>query len=270
MSAPLVFESVRLGHGGRPLLDGVDLELRAGEVLGLVGANGAGKTTLLRIASGVLAPDAGAVRVAGEDVAAVPRRELARRMAVVPQDTTIPFAFRVFELVLMGRAPHLGSLGFESAEDLARAQDALEEVGIAELAERSVLTLSGGERQLVMLARALAQDTPILLLDEATAFLDLRHRSRVLHLARRHAAGEGHAALVVSHDLGLAARTCDRIALLGAGRVAAVGPPGDVLTPEHIERVFGLTAAVVAGPDGAPLIVPGPESSPAGSGPSGR
>jgi iron complex transport system ATP-binding protein len=257
----LAFEGVRLARGGVPILDGVDLALAPGEVLGLVGRNGAGKTTLLRLGSGVLRPDAGRVLVDGESIDALGRRALARRVAVVPQDTSIPFAFRVLELVLMGRAPHLPALGFESQEDLARAHHALDRVGVAGLADRSVLSLSGGERQLVVLARALAQDAPILLLDEATAFLDLRHRARVLGLAREHAARDGRAALVVSHDLALAARACDRLALLSEGRIVAAGPPREVLTAEHVEQVFGLAVRVVVGPDGDPLIVPALEAA---------
>ncbi len=255
MSA-LTLEGVTVRRGEREVLREVDLALRPGEVLGLVGANGAGKTTLLRAASGVLVPDAGRVLLGTDAVADLSRRELARRVAVVPQDTQIPFPFRAFEVVLMGRSPHLPALGFESESDLSLARDAMERVGVSGLADRSVLTLSGGERQLVVVARALAQAAEVLLLDEATAFLDLRHRARVLSLAREHAGDGRRAALVVSHDLALAARACDRLALLHEGRILALGPPGEVLTEGNVSHTFGLPVQVVTGPDGAPLPVP--------------
>lgn len=255
MTAALELTGVAVRLGGVPVLRGVDLAVAPGEVLGLVGCNGAGKTTLLRLATRVLAPDAGEVRVAGRPVGAYRRRELARQVAIVPQETSVPFPFRVAEVVLMGRTPHLGALAFESREDLERARDAMEQVGVAHLADRSILEVSGGERQLVMVARALAQDPHLLLFDEPTAFLDLRHRvevlTRVRALARR-----GSAALVVSHDLGLAARFCHRLALLAEGRVLAAGPPEEVLTPELLRAGFGIRADVVPGPDGAPLVVP--------------
>jgi len=254
----LELAGVEVALGGHAVLRGVDLVVAPGEVVGLVGCNGAGKTTLLRLVTRVLAPDAGEIRVEGRPVGGVGgyrRRELARRVAVVPQETAVPFPFRVAEVVLMGRTPHLGALAFESRADLARARDAMEQVGVAHLADRSILDLSGGERQLVMVARALVQEPRVLLFDEPTAFLDLRHRmevlARVRGLARR-----GAAALVVSHDLGLAARLCDRLALLARGRILAAGPPAEVLTPERLREGFGVAADVVPGPDGAPLVVP--------------
>jgi iron complex transport system ATP-binding protein len=254
MSA-LRFDGVTAQLGGREVLRGVDLEVHSGEVVGLLGRNGAGKTTLLRVATAALEPGAGSVRVGGDPLAELTRRELARRIAVVPQETHVPFPFRVSEVVLMGRTPHQGAFGFDAPDDLERARAALEKMGVAHLADRSVLEISGGERQLVMVARALAQEPSVLLFDEPTAFLDLGHRLDVLGVVRELAAG-GCAALVVSHDLGLAARFCDRLALLAEGRVVASGTPVQVLTPEHIREAFGIQAEVVPGPDGAPLVVP--------------
>ena len=185
---------------------------------------------------------------AGGHLAAFSRRELAREVGVVPQDATIAFPFTAGEVVLMGRTPHLGLLGFETPADVARARDAMARVGIEELADRSVLELSGGERQLVLVARALAQDPRVLLLDEPTAHLDLRHRVAVLEQVRAFV-GRGRSALVVSHDLGLAARTCERVALLQRGELwPPLGEPRAVLTPAALREVFGVEADVVTGP----------------------
>jgi iron complex transport system ATP-binding protein len=251
----LAFEGVGIGFGGTPVLRDVSLEVAAGEIVGLAGSNGAGKTTLFRVASRVLRPDRGTVRLAGDPIAALSRRELARRLAVVPQDVAISFPFRAGEVVLMGRSPHLSGLGFESAHDVEVARRSLEELGIAHLAERSMLELSGGERQLVLLARAFAQDPRVLLLDEPTAHLDLRHRTAVLERVRTFVAG-GRSALVVSHDLTLSARSADRMALLEGGSLRACGPPAEVLTVANLRAVFGVDAEILHAPDGAPLVIP--------------
>jgi len=251
----LRFEGVEVRLGGREVLRGVDLELAAGEIVAVVGANGAGKTTLLRVASGVLRPTAGRALLDGQPVDALPRRELARRLAVVPQELQVAFGFSVGEVVLMGRSPHVGALGFDSRADAEVAREALRRVGIAGLADRSLLELSGGERQLALVARAFAQEPRVLLLDEPTAHLDLRHRLVVAARVREFARG-GRAALVVSHDLALAARSCDRMALLAGGRVLAAGAPGEVLTPALLREGFGIEADVVRAGDGAPLVVP--------------
>ncbi len=262
-NACLAFEDVSIAIGGRTLLSGLDFVLERGEVLGLVGRNGVGKTTLLRVASAVLPAARGRVRLGDDAVDRLARRELARRLALVPQDLHVPFPFRAGELVLMGRAPHHSLVGLESEADVARAVAALERLGIAGLADRDVTTLSGGERQLVLFARALVQEPEILLLDEPTAFLDLRHRVDVLREVRAFAR-EGGAALVVSHDLSLAARTCDRILLLGEGGIIAAGPPTEVLAPEALRRAFDIDTLPFEAPDGHIVVVPRiePESEP--------
>jgi len=251
----LAFEGVGVALAGTPVLRDVSFAVAPGEIVGLAGCNGAGKTTLFRVASRVLRPDHGEVRVAGRPIAQMSPRDLARRLAVVPQDVAVAFPFRAGEVVLMGRSPHLGGLGFESREDVALAKRALEDLGVLHLADRSMLELSGGERQLVLVARALAQDPQVLLLDEPTAHLDLRHRTAVLERVRRFVA-TGRSALVVSHDLTLSARSVDRMVLLEGGTVYAAGPPAEVLTVENLRAVFGIDAEVIRAPDGAPLVVP--------------
>ena len=255
MSPALRFEAVTAVAGGRALLTGVDFAVESGEVVGLIGRNGVGKTTLLRIATAALAPGAGRVLHAGEDVQALGRRALARRIAWVPQDLHVPFPFRAGELVLMGRAPHQPLIGLESDGDVDRALAAMERLGIADLADRDITTLSGGERQLVLFARALVQEPDVLLLDEPTAFLDLRHRVDVLREVRAFAAAGG-AALVVSHDLSLAARTCDRVVLLGDGGIVAAGPPAAVFHPEPLRRAFDIDAERFVAGDGRIVVVP--------------
>jgi iron complex transport system ATP-binding protein len=251
----LRFEELAVELGGREILAGIDFEVSPGEVVGLVGRNGVGKTTLLRLVNGVLHASAGRVLLGGEPISKISRRRLARGVAFVPQDLHVPFPFRVGELVLMGRAPHQPMVGLESENDVRLALEALERLGIRHLADRAITTLSGGERQLVLFARALVQDPDVLLLDEPTAFLDLKHRVEVLREVRAFTRS-GRSALIVSHDLSLAARLCDRIVLLDSGRVAAVGRPVEVLTPENLRSAFGIEVFAFPGPDDALVIVP--------------
>jgi iron complex transport system ATP-binding protein len=249
------FEGVAVRLGGQEILRDIHLEVPAGQVIVLAGCNGAGKTTLLRVASRVLRPSAGRVLLGGQGVDGFSRRELAQRLAVVQQDVLVSFPFSAGEVVLMGRAPHLGLLGFESRSDIGIAREAMERLEIEHLADRSILELSGGERQLVSIARALAQQPQVLLLDEPTSHLDLAHRVAVLDCVRDFAR-EGRTALVVSHDLSLAARSCDVLALLAKGEILASGPPQDVLTVENLREVFGIRADIVTAPDGWPVVVP--------------
>ncbi|MEE2679033.1 MAG: ABC transporter ATP-binding protein [Myxococcota bacterium] len=255
-AVPPALEVDRIGVrlGGVEVLRGATLGVAAGEVVAVAGPNGAGKTTLLRAVSRAVRLAAGEIRVAGQALASLSPRELARRVAVVPQDAALVFPFRASELVLMGRAPHAGRFGFDSRADVELARAAMARVGIEHLADRSVLELSGGERQLVLFARALAQEAQLLLLDEPTAHLDLSHRLCVLEQARAFA-DAGGSVLFVSHDLGLAARSCDRVVLLHGGVVVAEGVPGEVFTPERLRRVFGVRAELLRAADGAPVVV---------------
>jgi len=247
----LSLSNVRVALGAISVLAGLDLTLEPGELLLLAGRNGAGKTTLLRIAAGLLPPDSGQALLAGRPIAGFTRRQLGRRVAFVPQETGVPFPFTAGQLVLLGRTPHLGLLAFESKADVAAAEAALARLGLEALVDRSVLELSGGERQLVQLARALAQETELLLLDEPTAHLDLAHRALVLRCLRE-LAREGRAVLVVSHDLA-AASYANRVAFLAAGRIAAVGTPAQVIRPELLRSTFGVEAEVLATP-GGPVV----------------
>jgi iron complex transport system ATP-binding protein len=249
----LALEGVRVALGARPVLDGLDLALAPGELLLLAGRNGAGKTTLLRAAAGLLRPSAGRVTLAGRPLGGLGRREIARRVAFVPQQTGVPFPFSAGQLVLLGRTPHLGLLAFERRTDVAAAEAALAKLGLSALADRSVLELSGGERQLVHVARAFAQQADVLLLDEPTAHLDLAHRALVLACLRDEARA-GRGVLVVSHDLA-AAGYANRVAFLVNGRVERIGAPSDVIRPEHVKTAFGVEARVLDTPAG-PVVIP--------------
>ncbi len=247
--------------GGAAILRGVDIEVAAGEVVGLVGPNGAGKSTLLRAVSGVLRFAAGSVALDGEPIDGRSRGELARSLAVVQQLPEAPDTMQVADLVLLGRYPHLGLLGRESGADYLAADRAMSRAGCLELATRPLETLSGGERRRAFIARALAQETPLLLLDEPTANLDASAQAEVMGVLRELAAG-GAGVLVVVHDLTLAAAFCDRLVLLHLGEVVAEGGPAEVITSELVRRTYGPHVAVIEDPrNGAPVVVPSPPSA---------
>ena len=255
--APLLeARDVAVEIDGNSVLDGVSLDVGAGEIVGLVGPNGAGKSTLLRAVTGLAGLRGGEIRVGGDGLEALSRRELARRVAVVQQLPEAPATLRVRQLALLGRHPHLGLLSREAARDYAIAEDALREAGCRELAGRELGTLSGGERRRAFIARALAQQAPLLLLDEPTANLDAGAQHEVLELIAG-LARDGSGVLLVVHDLTLAIAYCDRLVLLDRGIVVASGAPEDVVTPEIVGRLYGDAVTVMAHPlTGAPLVLP--------------
>ncbi|WP_135663439.1 ATP-binding cassette domain-containing protein [Halorhabdus rudnickae] len=251
----ITLADVSTALGGVEVLAEVSLSVGRGEFLGLVGPNGAGKTTLLRTINGVLDPDAGAVRLESDSIEALSAREVSRRVATVPQDTSVAFEFSVADVVRMGRTPYRSRTDIVADDADRDAVDrALERTGMDALRDRSIAAVSGGERQRAFVARALAQDTPALVLDEPTASLDINHQVQVLELVADLVA-DNKTAIAAIHDLDLAARYCDRLALLADGRLQAVGDPATVLTDDHLQPAFETRTAVT--PDavtGAPSV----------------
>jgi iron complex transport system ATP-binding protein len=247
-------------HAGYPsaselVIEALSLDIADGEIVALVGPNGSGKSTLLRALGRVLKPKTGVVYLDGRLMREWPTREVARRLALLPQGPTLANDMTVEELVRMGRSPHQGILGILTNADELAVQQALHDTSLEGLAGRQVSALSGGERQRVWLAMALAQQPHILLLDEPTTFLDLNHQLEVLDLVRELNRQRGLTVVMVLHDLNQAARYCGRMVVLRQGRVYADGAPAAVLTPNTLRDVFGVEARVMPGPEGAGLIV---------------
>ena len=250
--AGISIRGLRVRFDGSVVLAGVDLDVGPGEWVNVIGPNGAGKTTLLRSMLGAVRHD-GSISIEGHNGLRPMAR--ARSLAYVPQSPVMPPAMLVVDYVLLGRTPHRGVFSADTAEDLAVAAEVLERLDLAGLAERHVGSLSGGERQRAVLARALAQQAPILLLDEPTTALDLGHQQAVLDLVDQLRGERRLTVLATLHDLTLAARYGDRVALLAAGRITADGPPREVLSEDSIRRRFGAEVKVLDDPDG-PVIVP--------------
>ena len=260
----LRLEGVTAGYGDHTVIRDLDLSVRAGEVVGLVGPNGSGKTTVVRVASRTLRPWDGRVRVDGRDPYSMSSRSAARSVAVVPQEYAPAFSFTVLEVILMGRSPYLSPWGGGGAEDYERARAAAESVRVQHLADRPVEELSGGEKQRVVLAQALAQDAPLLLLDEPTTHLDLRHVVEILDVVRRLAVTGERGILGIFHDLNLASAYCDRLVAIDSGRVFAEGRPDGVVTRRFIQEVYEVEGEVVPHfATGRPVVLLGPPLEPA-------
>jgi len=259
----LKIERLSVSYGTRRVLQDVSLEINSGEVVALIGPNGAGKSTLVRAVSGVIPVVSGKIHCNDINrplinLIALSPIQRARSLAVVPQAVSLPPAFTVWETVLMGRTPHLNFLGQVSAKDEEIARLALQKVDALDLTDRRVGELSGGEQQRVLLARALAQSTPILLLDEPTTNLDLHYQVSFMETVSTLAHQDNLAVLVALHDLNLAARYADRVALLVDGKIKAIGAPWHVLTPELISMAYHLPVQVIPHPFAdAPLVLPG-------------
>lgn len=243
-------EGVAVTYGDRTVLAGIDLGVAAGERIALIGPNGAGKSTLLRVVTDLVQPAQGSVRIAGATLHGMDRATLARRVAVVPQQVVVPFSIRVEELVALGRLPHEDPMRGARPADRAAVAAAIERVGIGYLVGRDVRELSLGERQLVLVALAVAQAAPILVLDEPTVHLDLRHQVAIMELLVDLNQRDGTTVVAVLHDLGLAATFFPRLVLLDRGRIVADGPHADVLSEERIRTVFGVGPAMVRLPAG--------------------
>jgi iron complex transport system ATP-binding protein len=242
-------------------LEGLSFTVETGKILGIVGPNGSGKSSLLKLLAGLLQAQTGLVRLGGQEIGRLSQREIARRVAVVPQDYVQVFPFTVAETVLMGRFPHRSTswwslgIGDETSEDLARVHDAMGETDVLSLAGRLVSDLSGGERQRVMIARALAQESAILLLDEPTAFLDINHQIDICGLISRLRAERQLTVVLVSHDLNIASQYCDRVLMLKEGRLCKLGSPAETIKPDVLRMVYGCDVVVDAHPQtGRPRV----------------
>ena len=239
---PLEVKGLKYSYNKYPVLDGVDLDIREGEILGLLGPNGCGKTTLLKNLNKNLSPMGGCIMLDGTDLDTLAKRDIAKTVAVVPQTNEIRFSFTAREIVSMGRMPFQRTMEGESREDARIVDEAIEKVGLTHLASRHINTMSGGERQRVMIARALAQTPRILLMDEPTLHLDISTQLEALDLIYELSKKSGLTVVIVSHDLPMVAKYCDRIAMIHDHKVMCCGTPEEVLSPENMRIVFNIDA----------------------------
>jgi iron complex transport system ATP-binding protein len=249
-------KDVCLGYGRKVVLEDLSFQVMPGEMVGLIGPNGCGKSTIIRALSRIIPPRSGKILVDEKDLSRVPRRDLARWLGVVPQLPLLPSVFTAFEVVLMGRNPHLGLFQYEGQRELDIAWQAMKRTSTHPLAERRVSELSGGEIQCLLIARVLAQETKVILLDEPTANLDIGRQVEILNLIRDLCVGSNLTVLAALHDLNLASQYCDRLILINNGRIHAEGTPGEVITPDNIKEVYGAEHCVYTHPvNGLPIVL---------------
>lgn len=248
MDPELILKGVSFRYDSQWCLEGIDLELKGGEIVGMIGPNGSGKSTLLKIMDGLLKAQKGEILLLNRPLSDYTRGDIARRIAMVPQESNFRFPFSAFEVVLMGRFPHLGPFPFEGKEDQKIAQHSMELTGTLDLAPRSIHELSGGEKQRVLIARALTQKAQIILLDEPTSFLDIRHKVEIFELISTLSRTQGLSVVTVSHDISLAAQYCQRMLLLNKGSIYKVGEPAEVITADTISAVYQCPVSVDENP----------------------
>jgi iron complex transport system ATP-binding protein len=258
----LEMQKVTLGYDRDPVTEDISLKVSPGEMVGLIGPNGSGKSTIIKALSHIIRPRSGRITVGGRDIARIPRRELACMVGVVPQLPLLPSTFTAFEIVLMGRNPHLGLFQSEGRRDWALARQAMAKTSTELLADRHVNELSGGEIQCLLIARVLVQETKAILLDEPTANLDIGRQVEILDLIRGLCTENHLAVLAAIHDLNLAAQYCDRLLLINERRIHAEGKPAEVITDKNIKEVYGAENCVYTHPvNGLPTVLLGAHRS---------
>lgn len=251
----LRIKNLSFDYRNKPVIEDIDFEIEKGEIIGILGPNGCGKTTLLRNLNKNLSPKSGCVLLDGTDLEDMEKKEIAKNIASIPQSNEIKFAFTVREIVAMGRMPFQEFLQGESRRDMEIVDDAIEKTGISHMSDRYVSTMSGGERQRVIIARALAQTPKILLMDEPTLHLDISAQFDTLNMVHKLSREEGLTVIIVSHDLPMVARYCDRIVMIHNHKIHAIGKTEDVLTKENMKVVFGVDADTVRDPDTGKIFV---------------
>jgi len=255
--AKLEIENINLDYGQRSVIRNLSFQLCPGELLGLVGPNGCGKTSVIKSLSRVLTLSSGRILLDGKEVSGITRNELARLIGVVPQNPSLPETFTVFEVVILGRNPHLGLLSTETARDIAIVWQAMERTGITYLAKRRIGELSGGERQRVTIARVLAQEPQVILMDEPTANLDISQQMDILNLITGMCREKNIVTLIAIHDLNIAAQYCTRIIMLKNGQIYTEGIPAVVITAENVREVFGAETTIYPHPENnLPMVLP--------------